>query len=124
MNEGELAQCRALLGVDAQVTAEALKKVYVQKSYALIRQGASEAEREQLRAAHATLVAFLDAQEQMAQLERRAEAKVARQEAQVEALVTEERPPERPANPYDPFSFDSWGVNLIAAPVVVAIAIA
>src|SRR3954470_3565679 len=70
MNEVELAQCRALLGVDAQVTAEALKKVYVQKSYALIRQGASEAEREELRAAHATLVAFLDAKDQMAQSER------------------------------------------------------
>lgn len=37
MNESELAQCHAALGVEPGISLEALKKVYLQKSYALIR---------------------------------------------------------------------------------------
>src|SRR4051812_25724818 len=113
MSEAEFEHCCGVLGVDRAVTAETLKKIFLQKSYALIRQGAPETEREQLRAAHTALAAYLDAKEQIVQSQRRAEAK-ARKSEPTEAIAPQAHGPEAVMNPYDPFSFDGWLVNLIA----------
>lgn len=125
MDESELAHCYALLGVAPGAERDALKKALMQKNFALIRAGAPEAEREQLRAAHEAIVAHvdaIDAQQQFAALE---QARAEHQEKQVEQLVAEmEKEFEEPKlSPWDPRSFDSWRVNAFVPPVVVLLAI-
>lgn len=61
-----LDACLAKLGVDADVTAEALKRAHLQRSYALIRVGASEEQRERLRQAHAVVLAYVEARDRSA----------------------------------------------------------
>jgi hypothetical protein len=108
MNESELEQCYATHGVERDITREALWKAYLQKSYALIRRSADDAERERLGAAHDRLAAHLEAQES------------ARQAAPpVKTGATGEPPP----NPIDPLSFDSPLVNALAPPLVAGLAI-
>ena len=127
MDESELAQCYALLGLAPGADRDALKKALMQKNFALIRAGAPEAEREQLRAAHDALVAHLDtlaAQEQFAALN---QARAEYRELQVEEIVAQFEAEEKARNPelspWDPRSFDSRWVNLIAPPLVAAVAI-
>jgi hypothetical protein len=125
MNERELEQCHAALGVEPGITREAMKKIYLQKSYALIRAGAPEEERERLRAAHDDLVAHLDAEEQRRQAEALAQAKAgheAKRIAQLEAEADGEfQEPE--LRPWDPRSFDSWRINALTPPLVAVLAI-
>ena len=91
----------------------------MKKNFAAIRSGTPE-EREQLRVAHDKLAAHLKAQ-QMA-------ATFATAAAAVENPGVASRPVpvarvrEEDDELYDPFSFDSWLVNLLALPVVLAIA--
>ena len=125
MNERELEQCYAALGVEPGIGSDALKRAYLQKSYALIRRGASEEERERLRLAHETITAHRDtlARQQQAEAMARAKAALAvAQSAQAEAAA-EEEPTAVPSNPYDPSSFDSPLVNALAFPVVAVLAI-
>jgi hypothetical protein len=125
MNDGELEHCCALLGVEPGVSAEGLKKAYVQKSYALIRGGASEAEREQLKQAHATLHAHVE-QRGPAPVPAPAVGglghPVADQMAGA-AIQLEVAPSAPRADPYDPFAFDNWRINAFAPPLVVAAAV-
>ncbi len=127
-DEKEFERCRAALGLAADFTGDALKKAYLQKSYALMRSGATEEERAGLRAAHDALQAELNAIEQRRLAQVRANASVAREELRTAQLVAEvERdaaPDEEAAtSPWDPRSFDSHWVNLIAPPLVAGCAI-
>lgn len=60
MDEAELARYRTLLGVEPGVTAEQLRRAYVNRNFALIR-GGTEAQRIELRTAHEALQAALAA---------------------------------------------------------------
>ena len=93
VNAVELEQCCAVLGVEATISAEALRKHYVQESFALIRRGAPEAEREALRAAQAALLAHIEAREQAGSAVRTAPAPA---ERPVPAAALHVRPPARP----------------------------
>ena len=124
MHDPDLAESRALLGVDAGTTAAALNRVYLQKSYALIRRGASEAEREQVRAAHAVLLAHQQRDERRPDPEAETPAATAAVTLPArEPQPSEPTDSEPPPNPYDPLSFDSRIVNALAPPLVVALAI-
>ncbi len=58
MDEAELARYRTLLGVTAGATPEELRRAYVNRNFALIREG-TETQRRELHAAHETLQAAL-----------------------------------------------------------------
>lgn len=127
MSDAELQQCRDLLGVPPDATAAAMNRAYLQKSYALIRSGAGEADRERLKAAHARLLAHLGAREQEAQARRRMEGRERAEEDAREKLLAEaEREAARrepKLGPCDPRSFDSRVVNLVAPPLMAGLAI-
>lgn len=125
--ETELERCRAALGVTPGAPAEAIKKAYLQKSYALIRSGASEVERAALKAAHDALLAHLGAEEARQQAEQRSEGASRREESRAAQLLAEfeatEGAGEAELSSYDPRSFDSVFVNAALVPLVVAMAI-
>ena len=127
MDESKLAHCYALLGVEPGADRDALNKALMQKNFALIRAGATEAEREQLRAAHDAIVAHLGALEVQQAAAARAEAREVIEEKKLEKLVAEYDAEEKARAPelsrWDPRSFDSRIVNIVAPPVVAAIAI-
>ena len=114
MNESELEQWYAALGVERGITREALRKAYLRKSYALIRHGADAAERERLRVAHDQLAAHLEAEEEAPQTAARALGA-----PPVKTAATGGPPP----NLIDPLSFDSPLVNALAPPLVAGLAI-
>lgn len=116
MSETELSELCALFGVGPEVTAADLHKVYLQKSYALIRSGADEAERERFRMARDALLTHVEAARDP--MQGRAVSPMAA--PPVSELEPEPKPLE---SPYDPRSFDSLWVNLIAPPVVIACAL-
>ncbi len=111
MTDLEVAQWRLLLGVGPGVPMEALRQAYLKKSYALIKAGASEEEKEQLRRAHEGLVSYGELQ---AEHDRINPPKLARP-----AYVP---PPEPDEGLYDVTSFDSAVVDAVAPPVVVFLA--
>ena len=118
----DLDQARVLIGVAEDATAEAVKRAYLQKSYALIRAGASEAEREQLKAAEAILTLHCS------RIERRTDTRrleTAAPEAQFPTARAEPSAPgsDGTAELYDPRSFDSWLVNLVMPPTVAGAAV-
>lgn len=121
--ETELEQSRALLGVGPEATAEGIKRAYLQRSYALIRAGAPEEERERLKAAEVLLSGRLAAVEK----ERAATAREARAEAAIVRTVVEAEREREGVEPtvgaWDPRSFESWRVNLIAPPAVAGLAV-
>lgn len=122
----ELEQSRALLGVKAEASAEAIKRAYLQKSYALIRAGATQEERERLKAAEALLSAWIAAKAMQRVAAAQAEACEARKETAIARAVAEverETPRADEAGRYDPRSFDSWAVNLAAPPLVAGAAV-
>ncbi len=125
MNHRELERCNALLGVAPGVARETLAKTIVQKNFALIRAGAPEAERAQLRAAHDAIVAHLDEIERLQRVEATASGRIEQPKKQVEQLATEmEQEWEEPKqSPWHPWSFDSWQINTLAPPFVALLAI-
>jgi hypothetical protein len=99
MGESELAYCFALLGVPSGTDREVLKRALVQKNFVLIRGGAPEAERAQLRVMHDTIVAHLDEIERQQRVEDAAPARADLEEKHVEQLVAEvEQEFEEPKN--------------------------
>jgi hypothetical protein len=118
MNESELARCYATLGIGREITSAELKKVYLQKSYALISAGAPEAERARFRLAYEKLAAHLEAQ-----LAQPAEKKPSPLSLARRPTVPVYVPPPPPAKTFDPFSFDSALVNCLAVPVMGLLAI-
>jgi hypothetical protein len=127
MDESELAQCYALLGLAPGADRDVLKRALMQKNFALIRAGAPEAEREQLRAAHDAIVAHLDALEVQQAAAHRAAAREGIEERKLEKLVADFEAEEKAREPelsrWDPRSFDSRIVNIVAPPLVAALAI-
>lgn len=125
MNESELEQCYARLGVAPGTAREDLKKALMQKNFALIRAGAPESEREQLRSAHAALIAHLDALEQRERSAAVVSARASLQENPTEGLVAEaEKKFWQPEpGPWDPRSFDSRFINALAPPLVALLAV-
>jgi hypothetical protein len=127
-NEQELAAARALLEVDAGVTKEALQRRYLQRSYALIRSGAPEAERGQLRRAHDLLAAQLSAPTVGVgspagdgPLSRPAVTEETALRAALREAAAEEAG--RPDRPFDLRSFESPWVRALVAPLVVGLAV-
>jgi hypothetical protein len=125
MDESELAECYAVLGVAPGADRDALTQALMQKNFALIRAGAPGAEREQLRAAHDAILAYHGAIEAQEQATARAEGRETLQEKQAERALTEaEKEFEEPKlSPWDPRSFDSRFINLLAPPLVALLAI-
>lgn len=121
MDESELAHCYALLGVPPGTGRDLLKKALVQKNFALIRAGESDAERERLRMAHKMIVAHLDGID----AQRQSTALAAHREREVEPLAgTMDEEPEEPIlSPWDPRSFDSWRINAVVPPLVALLAV-
>ena len=111
-NENELAQCRAILGVERGISPPDLKKVYLRKSYALISSSAPPAERERLRVAYEKLTADLEAPPMPSITA-----------AKLRPAIPVYVPPPPPADSFDPFSFDSALVNRLAVPLVSLLAI-
>jgi hypothetical protein len=115
-DENQFREHCATLGVGPDVTVESLERIYVQKSYALIRSGASEEERERLKTAKAALTALLRAEE--------ARAEPVAKPAPRPTVVPPEMEPRLPEkSPFDPTSFDSAWVNILVPPVVAGLAI-
>lgn len=125
MDESELAHCYAWLGVEPGASRDALKKALMQKNFALIRAGAPEAEREQLRAAHDAIVAHLDAIDLLHQTAALNHARAEYREQKAEELVAEAEKKywDREPGPWDPRSFDSRWVNALAPPLVALLAV-
>lgn len=125
MKDGELEQSYATLGVAPGISREALKKVYLQQSYSLIRAGAPEAERERLRVAHDALVAHLEAAELQQPTASTAQTRILPGQLQVEQPVAGVGPAlqEPEFGRYDLRSFDSAFVNAIAPPLVALLAV-
>src|SRR5687767_14429127 len=106
----DLVEAKALLGLgeDVAVTVEAVKRAYLQKSYALIRSGAPEAERARLKSAEAALMTALAALEKekmgtvhTAARETRAARAAAAEERGMEEALREAARLEPTLGPYD-----------------------
>lgn len=129
VDESEFNRCCTALGLEPGVTLETLERAYLQKNFAMIRHGTPE-ERAELRAAYEALAAHLKAQPPVMKV------------AAADGISTSPAPGESgnpgsagrpvplyvpPPDPkqerYNPFSFDSWLVNLVAVPVVMGIAL-
>lgn len=123
----EIESARAALGVTGDASADAIKKAYLQKSFALIQRGAPEAERTRLRAAFETLAAQTGAAERQQQVEILTQGRATREETELAAALAaaeqEERAREPALNAWDPRSFDSWHVNALFVPLVAVLAI-
>ena len=135
MSESELAGARALLGVDGGITREALQRRFLQRSYALIRSGAPEAERARLKAAHGLLAAQFDAAPTPAPAQMPVPAvtslpaagpgAVGAGEATLRAALgaAETEKEDRPERAFDPGSFESAWVRALAPPLVAGAAV-
>jgi len=123
MNESELGPSYALLGLQPGCTVDDLERAFMKKNFALIK-GANEDARQRLRAAHDAIAAHL-------------KAKIEAERAATPRVPGSVPPPARPTGllvppKIDPlardpneiavFSFDNWKVNVLAPPLVVALA--
>ncbi len=143
MNEAELEQCRALLGVTSAATVEELERAFMKKNFALIKGNTGDepkrdvsAEREQLRLAHEKLAEHLKAQV-AAKAPPRLAAPAGPARAAADAAWSG-RAPANPAvaaitppvvKPHDPaddefvlLRFDHWGVNTLVPPLLLLLA--
>ena len=125
MDETPLQEQWTLLGIAPDSPREVVKKAFVQQSYALIRLGAPDEERERLRLAHEAIMAYLDTAEQTSTSaagaqpgDAEAAVELARLEAEAERNFGE---PE--LSRWDPRSFDSRIINALAPPAVAFLAI-
>jgi hypothetical protein len=121
MNDGEFREGCAGLGVGPDVTLEALERACLKRNLALIRSG-TPAEREQLRVLHEKLAAHLKAQAPAAPAGERLAAPDVAGGASRPVPVYVPPPPDPQAELLNPFSFDSWLVNVLAMPLVAGIA--
>src|SRR4051812_26833226 len=117
MTDEQVAESCSELGVEGEVTLDTLQKAYLKKSYALIRAGAPDEQRERIKAVHGALAAHLDA---------RRRAIAAGDEVAAPAVVRSAGPVyvhvERP-NPFDLSAFDRPVVNAVVPPLVVGLAL-
>jgi len=123
MTEGELGQAYALLGLQPGCTVEDLERAYMKRNFALIK-GADEAARQRLRMAHDALAAHLKTRLEQARAAQPRPAVPVPPPARPAGLIT---PPKiEPRDPADEvpalFRFDRWRVNVLAPPIVVALA--
>jgi hypothetical protein len=116
VDQGEFNRGCVVFGVEPGVTLEALERVYMKKASALIRTGTPD-EREQLRALHEKLAAYLTAHPPVTRVEAGGAPSPA-----APGPVYQPPPPNPARELLNPFSFDSWLVNLLALPVVLALA--
>lgn len=114
-DENQFREYCAALGVGTDVTIETLERAYLQKSYALIRSGAPEEERERLKALKVALTALLRAEQ--ARIRPTIEAAAPRVAPELP------RPPKAENEWYNPTSFDQPWVNIIMPPLVAALGI-
>ncbi|MDB6113878.1 MAG: hypothetical protein JWQ62_823, partial [Lacunisphaera sp.] len=124
VDESELTRCCALLEIGPSLTNETLERAYMKKNFAAIRGGSAE-EREQLRMARDQLAAHLKAQTPAPVATPRGPLDSAPENptaASRPAPVVAPRPEEEKSELYDPFSFDSWLVNLLALPLILGLA--
>ncbi len=131
MNETELAQCYAVLGLAPGCSVEELERAFMKKNFALIKGNTGdepkrdvEAERQQLRAAHEALAAHLKAEPEKTKA---AKPRIAPRLTPTgspppppKGLIT---PPKLVARRHEPqelaiFRFDSWPVNLLVPPLL------
>lgn len=143
MNEAELAECHAALGVSPDVSLEELERVFMKKNFALIkgRTGSADevnpeldAQRKKLRTAYYRLAAHLRALQ--VQKEKEKELAKPRKPRLAPGTLPPPPPPPPPAGLIKPpavtpreavagefalFAFDSWKVNLIVPPLLLAL---
>jgi hypothetical protein len=122
MNEAELAECHAALGVEPGISLVELERVFMKKNFALIRgkTGAADevnpeldAQRSALRAAYEKLSAHLQEQQ------KQAEAATARKRPSLTAMPMPGKPaPTRP--PMTPLTAPPMPVAAVTPPVVSA----
>lgn len=121
VDESEFNAGCAALGVGPEVTAETIERAYLKKNFALIRNGTPE-ERQQLRVLSDRLVAHL--RERPAPVAARVRSTEPAHPGSAARPVPVYVPP--PPDPrqelLNPFSFDSWLVNLLALPLVTGLA--
>lgn len=116
VDEREFQRCCAVLGVSPAVTASELDRAHVRRAFALLK--ADEAQKAELRAAYAALAA---------ELQRRGAAAAARAESAATPRAVPAPIYVAPAADdgwarFNPTSFDSWIVNAVALPLLVALA--
>ena len=121
MNESEFREGCAALGVGPGITPEALERAYLKKNLALIRTGTPD-ERERLRIIHGKLAAHLQALAPVAPAAGRPPPADVPGSASRPVPVYVPPPPDPQAELLNPFSFDSWLVNLVALPLVTGFA--
>jgi hypothetical protein len=116
MNESEFRAHCATLGVEPNITADGLRQFYLQKSFALIRSGASAEEKERCRLAQAALTKHFDdlASAQQAATRAVVQAGTPREVAEALRLMREEVE----QKPFALAAFDNLWVNAIVPPVV------
>jgi hypothetical protein len=114
MNDREIQEYCAILGVNPDIAPEELKRAYLKKSYTLIQGGAPEEERVLLRSAHAALTAYLEARAAAGD-----DAGANRPAAPGPVYTA----PPVPAPICRPLDFDCPVVNAVAVPLVAALAI-
>lgn len=127
MDEREFSRCCAVLGVGPEVTAAALEKAHLQRTFALIKGGTPE-QKAELRTAYEALTAELRRREAVSPAGGPRPG-VASEPAAPDAPTVAHAAPAYVPPPADeraarlnPLSFDSWVVNAFALPLVVALA--
>ncbi len=123
-----MEHCRAPLGVEPGVTLEELRRAFVNKNFALIRNGTAE-EKQRLREAHEALVAHLHEQEKATRapfVPIPLDAPIAPElRAPVETTPVAETPAAGPeiivTHDFFLVAFDNWRVNVIVPPLLVAL---
>ena len=120
VDESEHNRCCAALGLGPDFTQETLERAYMKKNFALIRAG-SAGEREALRLAHDKLAAHLKTHPSVS-APPVAPPGSSRAPRPVSVPVCVPPPPSPMAELLNPLSQESWLINLLALPVVTAIA--
>lgn len=121
MDDREFHVHCATLGVEPTITAEGLRQFYLQKSFALIRAGASAEEKERCRLAHAALTSHLDDRTRTEQAVARAVREAETPAAVAAALKL--LPGDVEGKPALLASFDHPWVNVMVPPAVAGLAI-
>jgi hypothetical protein len=114
MDEAKLARYRSLLGVEPGVTAEQLRRAYVNRNFALIREG-TEVQRMELRTAHEELQAALAAVAATSPSGVPPAAEAMPAEPDLSVLISEER-----RNPLT--DFESATTTVLAPPLLFGLA--
>jgi len=128
MSEGDLAECRAVLGVGPDVTMAELERAYMKRNFSLIRgnsgdPAAVEAERARLWSAYERLAAHGRREAEQAAAARPSAGGVAVAAPPKRAgLATppELEPPGPDVHPL--LAFDNWKVNVLVPPLLLAAA--